>query len=125
MRGPFEDDGSVFYVPPVIAWERESELVQTLELGADDPRTLRFQLAFEKSEQELLVLRWPLARQGETLGLEDGWTVPLSEQRGNAQGLDGRNFGRGWAFPVYAGCCYSVVLSWGDGNYVEFPFLTE
>ena len=80
MRGPFEDDGSVFHVPPVIAWERESELVQTLELGADDPRTLRFQLDFEKSEQELLVLRWPLVRQGEALGLEDGEAVPYDTQ---------------------------------------------
>ena len=51
--------------------------------------------------------------------------MPLSEQRGSEWGLDGREFGESWSFPAYAGCCYAVVLSWGDGNYVEFPFLTE
>ena len=117
MRGPFEDDGSVFHVPPVIAWERESELVQTLELGADDPRTLRFQLDFEKSEQELLVLRWPLVRQGEALGLEDGEAVPYDTQDRlrNENGVPRRSFA------VEPGYLYSVVISWGDGWFVEYP----
>ena len=134
---PGGNRGDYFYAPedggalrqgdrPLAAASSEGERAELYTLDLPGQGEVWIRLTGEgRGQYEVSVCRWPEERLGEALTLEDGWTVPLSEQRGNAQGLDGRNFGRGWAFPVYAGCCYSVVLSWGDGNYVEFPFLTE
>ena len=103
--------------------EEERAELYTLDLPGQGEVWIRL-TGEDRGRYEVSVCRWPEERLGEALTLEDGWPVPLSEQRGNEWGLDGREFGESRSFPVYVGCCYAVVLSWGDGNYVEFPFCT-
>ena len=134
---PGGNRGDYFYAPedggalrqgdrPLAAASSEGERAELHTLDLPGQGEVWIRLTGEgRGRYEVSVCRWPEERLGEALTLEDGWTVPLSEQRGNEWGLDGREFGESWSFPVYAGCCYAVVLSWGDGNYVEFPFLTE
>ena len=93
-------------------------------LSLTDEKEVTFRLegkGMERGRYEVNVYRYPQDRLGEeNLTLEDGWPVLFWDSpRRDGEHRDTMYF---QATPGYY---YTVVLSWGEGNFVEFPFLTE
>lgn len=92
-------------------------------LHLTDEREVTFCLegkAIERGSYEVEVYRYHKDRIGDgELTLEDGWPVPVSSTViPEEKSKDARSIS---VTPDYY---YTVVLSWGEGNFVEFPFLT-
>lgn len=121
MYGPFRSDGSLFSARMAVTfpWGALPQ-IQSIEIERPH-QTLQLQLDMEKRGMEVEVLRWPKDRIGACLGLEDGEKVPVEPAEEPVR--------RDWDGPAYTvrdaapGYLYSVVVRWGDGYYVECPFL--
>ena len=108
--------------PLLASTARDSrEGLYTLCLTHEREATFRLEgNGIERRDYELTVRPYHMDRVGEAgLTPEDGWPVPFRESplRDGAH-RDTMYF---QAVPDYY---YTVILSWGEGNFVEFPFLT-
>lgn len=134
---PEGNRGDYFYAPEDGGALREGERplavslpdagdgLYRLDVSADDP--VCFRLIGEdraRGGYEVEVYCWPREDMGQDLTLEDGWWTPIREA-GRVWDVNGEEFPGAWSVSLYPDRCYSVVLTWGEGNYVEFPFLTE
>ena len=119
MYGPFNSDESLFEVGPEI--QREPEYTDRFLYHVEEfiRENVHVYVFGAKSEMTIQVLRWPLALQGTEADFSDGETVEFyqsyqTDDRGADLRLD---------VPVEQGYLYSVVFGWGEGYYVEYPFL--
>ena len=92
--------------------------------GQKRPRTFecdrnsfaQFKLDYETDGMEIRVLRWPEEQRGTGVGLEDGEGIPFEPCDSDAPSE--------WQFDVEPGYLYAVLVFWGEGYFVEYPFLT-
>lgn len=126
--------GEYFFAGDGALWEADSLLLVTAPeesreheglyvLHLTDEREVIFCLegkGMERGTYEVEVYRYHKDRIGdEELTLEDGWPVPVrSSVLPEEKGKDARSI------PVTPDYYYTIVLSWGEGNFAEFPFLT-
>ena len=130
MYGPFRgehESEKMFYnhlgirkeldsVPPMQILDASDQLHQPYVL---------FYLSNLKNDMDIRILRWPSELRGTEVGVEDAEEVAftLDETIGDLKYNAAYNGPRG-KFYVEPGYVYSVFLSWGDGYYAEYPFLT-
>lgn len=109
MYGPFESDGSLFQS------KLEIELPQgwTPYLRTLDADRVWFTVEHEKRRQELAVYRWPVAWKGSGVGLEEGEPVEFEPWTPGE-----------YSFRTEPGYLYSILITWGEGYYAEYPFET-
>lgn len=64
---------------------------------------------------EIRVLRWSEELRGTGVGLEEGEDVPAEPCDSEYE----------WRLDVEPGYLYAVIITWGEGYFVEYPFRTE
>lgn len=110
MYGPFESGQVIVDYPETAVWlPQEPAHLALYEIT--EPLVVRVRLIFarEKSQMGVKVLRWPYdGTSGQSL--ETGEDVPLHVSKA------------GRSFQIEKGYLYSVVVTWGDGYYHEYPF---
>jgi transcriptional regulator with XRE-family HTH domain len=78
---------------------------------------VQFSIDYEIDGMEIRVLRWPEELRGTDVGLEDGENVPFAPCDSDAV--------YEWQFDVESGYLYVILVFWGEGYFVEYPFRTE
>ena len=63
------------------------------------------------------MLRWPEELRGTGAGFEGGEDVPFEPCDSDAA--------YEWQFDVEPGYLYAILVFWGEGYFVEYPFRTE
>lgn len=127
--------GTYFFAGDGAQWEADSPLLVTAPedsqthrglyvLSLTDEKEVTFRLegkGMERGRYEVSVYRYPQDRLGEeNLTLEDGWPVLFWESPMRDEEHRDTMY-----FQANPGYYYTVVLSWGEGSFVEFPFLTK
>ena len=76
---------------------------------------VQFSIDYKIDGMEIQVLRWPEELRGTGAGLEDGEDVLFEPCDSEYE----------WRFDVEPGYLYAVIITWGEGYFVEYPFRTE
>lgn len=84
-------------------------------------------LSFDKPGLEVELVRWPESAVGTQVTLEEAERVELLEMETYSvwwwpEGWQPERYPVAYKFELEAGYFYSVVLRWGEGWYLEYPF---
>lgn len=117
MYGPFErgeGEQEVIVDYPVEAARLPEESAHLHLHEITEPvRSVELYFSGEKSQMGVKIFRWPYdGKSGQSL--ETGEEVPIWNEPAKK--------GEARRFSIEKGYLYSVVLYWGDGYYVEYPF---
>ena len=114
-----EEDNPLLVTAPAVSREHEGLYV----LHLTDEREVIFCLegkGMERGNYEIQVYRFYKDQIGKAdTTLKDGWPVPMSDSA-----LPAEQCADAKKIQVTPDYYYTIVLSWGEGNFAEFPFLT-
>lgn len=128
MRGPFEAANSeeagrpeAFVDYPLAVTYGEGIPANNMKLYVGDGwiRGLDISIVGEKSQMEVKLLRWPESEIGDPDAVERGEEIGLYPEEYEGKGVYAVNSGA----DLEQGYLYALVLSWGDGYFMEFPFV--
>lgn len=113
MHGPFESGEGMISTEEAAAWlPKEPAHLCLYEITEPQVSFAHLYFCREKSQMEIKILRWPYdGTSGQSF--ETGENVTLHTNQTERY------------FQVEKSYLYSVVVSWGNGYYAEYPFLVR